>query len=98
MPSHYHTGVTDAQGDHNHSVGAWGANGGGANVAVGGGFFTGAAIGTSVNGAHQHNFYTTYQGADQPHHHGIGGDGSHAHNITTNAVPPYYAMAYIMRL
>jgi hypothetical protein len=98
MPSHYHTGATDAQGDHAHSVpGAWGANGGGANVAVGGGFFTGNALPTTVNGAHQHNFFTTYQGADQPHHHGISAEANHSHTVSVNVTPPYFSLAYLMR-
>jgi microcystin-dependent protein len=80
---HSHTGTVDYNGDHAHTVGAWGAAGGGANVSGGGGIFTGNALTTSTNGGHQHTF--TSAGQNTAHLHQIYGDGSHAHNVTITA-------------
>ena len=38
------------------------------------------SVGTSTDGAHQHNIQTG--GASASHLHGIGADGSHAHNVS----------------
>lgn len=37
-------------------------------------------------------------GGNQAHAHGIPADGSHAHNVTVPNVPPYFALAFIMKL
>jgi microcystin-dependent protein len=80
---HTHSGSTDGQGNHAHTVNAWGAAGGGANVSGGGGIFTGNGIATSTDGNHAHNFGTG--GQSTAHLHQIYGDGSHAHNVTITA-------------
>jgi microcystin-dependent protein len=81
--NHTHTGYTDNPGDHSHTVNAWGAAGGGANVSGGGGIFTGNAIGTSGAGNHTHNIQT--YGMSNSHYHSINWDGNHAHNVTITA-------------
>lgn len=48
----------------------------------------GALTGISIAGA----------GGNQAHAHGIVADGNHAHNVTVPNVPPYYALAFIMKL
>jgi hypothetical protein len=32
------------------------------------------------------------------HDHGIYADGAHAHNVAVATLPPYYALAFIMKL
>ena len=41
---------------------------------------------------------TTAVGGNQPHTHGISVDGAHNHTVTGSIVPPYYALAYIMKI
>eukprot|EP00775_Hariotina_reticulata_P007740 gene7740-7939_t len=36
-------------------------------------------------------------GGGQAHDHGIGGDGAHKHYAWVTVIPPYYALAYIMK-
>ena len=78
---HYHTGLTDANGNHAHNVNAAWINGGGWFIAGGGGT-TGDTrnLVTDAQGAHQHYFTTS--GASAAHIHGIGADGNHAHTTT----------------
>jgi microcystin-dependent protein len=81
---HTHSGTTDGDGNHNHSVsGAWGTNGGPQNVSVGGGFSTGNNFTTSTNGYHTHTF--TSGGASANHLHAISTEPAHAHNVTVTA-------------
>lgn len=47
-----------------------------------------AGTGISIAGA----------GGNQGHAHGIVADGNHAHTVTVPTVPPYYALAFIMKL
>lgn len=47
-----------------------------------------AGTGISIAGA----------GGNQAHAHGIFADGNHAHTVTVPTVPPYYALAFIMKL
>ena len=100
MPVHNHGASTDAQGQHSHTV----LNVGVANL---GGWWVGGNqnttlintnAGTDAQGSHGHNVSIANAGSSWGHDHGINWDYGHAHNITTNAVPPYMAVAYIMRL
>lgn len=50
--------------------------------------------GISADGLHGHNLTVN---AQPDHQHSISLDGSHAHNIAAR-LPPYYALAYIMKL
>lgn len=89
--NHAHSGATDTQGNHSHGylfLGAFGAG-----VVESGGEFINLPGNTSVAGAHAHNLSTNVAGA-------------HGHNVTVNAaggsgtdanLPPYYALAFIMR-
>jgi microcystin-dependent protein len=80
--NHIHTGTTDPQGDHAHTVNAWGAVGGGAAVAAGG-IATGNSITTSTTGAHFHNVTTSTESG--VHQHAILADGAHTHVVTVTA-------------
>lgn len=97
IPSHTHTGTTSTAGNHTHSytqvqtVGAAYTAGGGAW----GNAFTGS---TGAAGAHNHTFTTDATGGGTGHTHTISSDGAHTHTATVNTVPPYYALAYIMKL
>jgi microcystin-dependent protein len=93
MPSHNHSGWTDVQGNHTHPV-----NTGGASLPAdpfyfikrsgynaGDGYSYGdSSLGPAIgySGAHSHTVYTNNTG------NGL------AHNI----LPPYYSLAYIMKL
>ena len=56
--------------------------------------------GSEIGGMGTQYFYpTTATGGGQAHTHGIANDGSHTHSIAPiTTVPPYYAMAYIMKV
>ena len=96
MPAHQHTGTTDGAGAHVHfydnnvagsyngfnADGSSGINSSNANRA------------TSAVGDHTHNFTTSFVGGNDAHSHGISSDGSHNHTLT----PPYWALAFIMKL
>lgn len=43
-------------------------------------------------------FYTDSQGGGQAHSHGLSADGNHSHSVTVNTVPPYYQLAFIMKV
>jgi microcystin-dependent protein len=60
-PGHSHSGWTDAQGNHNHSVNAFGASGG-PNAIAPGVIATGQTIYTSTDGNHSHNVGTNAAG------------------------------------
>lgn len=86
IPSHTHslTGNTTAE-DNNYTPGS-----------------TLMAEGSIVRGTY--NLTTTATGEGATHNHTIGTDGSHSHTInsvgdhTHSVTPPYYALAYIMKL
>lgn len=102
MPSHQHGGTTNGGGSHTHSMGtnvlAYG-NGGQPGYTAGG-YFSGISTinETQWVGDHQHSFSTDARGGNQAHNHSINGDGSHAHNLTVATLPPYVALAFIMRV
>ena len=60
---------------------------------------------TGLNGVTGTNVTSTNStGGGMPHNHGIGSDGSHTHSInavgdhTHSITPPYFALAYIMKI
>jgi microcystin-dependent protein len=77
--THTHSGVSDIVGAHLHNVPAWGAVGGGAQVAPGV-VATGNSVQTDTQGLHQHNISTGTESA--LHTHSISVDGLHAHTTT----------------
>lgn len=100
MPSHQHGGGTDAQGHHDHALPLNTVNFGLAGNPAGMTAVSGlnGAIRTEAGGSHAHNIATDFRGGNQAHVHGIFADGNHAHNVTVPNVPPYYALAFIMKL
>lgn len=96
MPSHQHGGVTDVQGDHQHVAQGFDLSG----VGQGGPAFSPSnsvlGVVTSVAGAHGHSIFTDFRGSSQPHNHTISSDGTHNHTVST--VPPFFALAFIMKL
>ncbi|CAB4139976.1 hypothetical protein UFOVP397_12 [uncultured Caudovirales phage] len=103
MPGHTHTGTTSSAGDHQHGTAGWGGapgiapvgNYGNTNnyVLTGGGT---DVYSTSAAGAHSHAFTTSSAGGGQAHTHTIGSDGAHTHTVDT--LPPFFALAFIMKL
>lgn len=102
IPAHDHGGVVGINGDHQHGLtgeGVWRhGDGAGANV-VGPGpggaqYYRGGGL-TDTAGAHSHTISS--QGGGTAHDHTISQTSTgHTHLVT--AVPPYYALAYIMKL
>jgi hypothetical protein len=83
LVSHTHTGTTASAGEHNHVIDAvdGGTAGGITGVAGLAARADGADFGTSNAGSHNHTFTTDSNGSS-----------------ATNAnLPPYYALAYIMK-
>ena len=110
--SHGHTGSTNSTGNHNHTVTdkyyAYGGNSwpGGGDIF----YYTTTSRTTSSNGSHSHSLSINSNGS---HTHYVSGNtsssGSHSHTISgsTGATgggsshenrPPYYALAYIMKI
>jgi microcystin-dependent protein len=112
LPAHSHSGTTDTQGSHAHNGTTYaigdhqhtlpnlgsvqaGSDNGGANVPVNTGYGSGRYMSpTDPAGGHSHGFDTSIAGA-------------HAHNFTTSNTgsgaavenrPPYYALAFIMKI
>jgi microcystin-dependent protein len=112
MPAHNHTAWTDAQGSHFHngttntepnhqhtlpnlgSVQA-GSDNGGANVPVSTGYGSSRYMSpTDPAGAHTHSLTTDYQGT---HSHNVGTGNTGGGGAIENR-PPYYALAFIMKV
>lgn len=89
--NHSHSGSTNTTGSHSHTVNSWrsgGPNGGSGAIQFD------ANKSTSSAGSHSHSL-------------SINSNGSHSHSVsvgstgesgTNKNLPPYYALAYIMRL
>ena len=91
--SHAHTGTTNSAGNHSHTIGKfqrmdWGVHNNQDQLTPG------TTSRTSTDGAHTHSFTTASAGA-------------HTHTVTIGSTgggqphenrPPYYALAYIMKL
>jgi hypothetical protein len=102
IPVHTHP-VYDPGHAHTETVGSISVPGGPNNVLVIGsnasGVYTGAAttgivVGNVGNG-NAHNHTISIDGA---HTHGIVLDGTHSHTVSVATVPPFYALAFIMKL
>lgn len=97
LPSHTHTGTTDDGGAHSHTFSAAQVSGQ-LNTQAGGG--SSAVIQTTGNTSqapdHTHTFTSDATGGGEGHTHSISSDGDHTHTVAT--LPPYYALAYIMKL
>jgi microcystin-dependent protein len=96
IPAHTHTGTTNTTGSHTHTLP-------GQTVTSATGFQGGTAFGyagstTNAAGDHSHTFTTDSTGGGTGHTHTIDSDGAHTHTATVDTVPPYYALAYIMKL
>lgn len=96
--SHGHTGSTNTTGSHNHSVSIKD----GTHYNIANSTLSGGATGNSTTDYVNH-------GGDHSHSVSIDSNGSHSHSIsgTTSSIgngeshenrPPYYALAYIMKL
>ena len=101
LPSHTHTGTTSTNGDHNHSITLLRRRGADGFTAVGGWDVANAEHGPETKsvdsaGAHNHTFTTNATGEGAAHTHSIGSDGGHEH--TVNTLPPFFALAFIMKL
>lgn len=101
------TGTTDVKGNHSHggatashalTIAQMPAHSHTTHVTHGDIFDGGpyskvARYSDSLNGKQ-----TSTQGGSEGHSHGIGSDGAHSHSVTIDNRPPYYALAYIMKL
>ncbi len=99
MPAHAHGGTTTANGAHDHGMGnalAQDTSQGSLNLLSFGSGNIGVRIITNAVGDHIHAFATDVRGSGAGHNHGISGDGAHTH--TVDILPPFYALAYIMKL
>ena len=97
IPSHTHAGTTSTGGSHDHTfqTGTGGAGGVAGTVPTG---FNGSFSTVTVTsaGAHSHTFTTDSAGSGQTHNHSIILDGAHTHTVAT--LPPFFALAFIMKL
>ena len=94
--SHTHTGTTASNGDHSHGIEAQHISYANSGLNARGGVIVGnLGSTTTVNGAHTHTFTTTSDGA---HTHDITGSTSNTGGgLAHENLPPYYALAYIMK-
>ena len=108
--NHTHSGTTDGVGNHAHSLTLFNTSlnlqGGATPLGLGGA----GSSNTGAAGAHSHTFSTS--GVSSDHAHTFSGttggiSAGHNHAFTTNSagsagtnanLPPYYALAYIMKL
>ncbi len=109
IPSHTHTGTTDANGNHSHYTGNPDTGGGsyyGTGVptstttspsnrdALIGGLINNQTYITNTTGSHTHTFTTASTGGGAGHDHTISTDGTHTHTVT----PPYLSLNYIIKI
>lgn len=97
---HTHSGSTDSHGGHAHTYSDATGQGAGSNVGVtyagGGSQFTFRTGTTDGGGAHTHNFTTG--GESNGHTHNYSGTTSSVGSGTAHEnLPPYFALAYIMK-
>jgi microcystin-dependent protein len=86
MPAHNHTGGTTVNGNHNHPVGWIRGNENGSND-----YTLAKSPNTATNPASTQHFSDTAGN----HSHAIPSDGG---SLVHNNMPPYYVLAYIMKL
>lgn len=97
IPSHTHTGSTGYAGDHAHvASNLQGPNAGIYAIGTTAPGFPFGPGATSTAGGHTHTLAIDAAGGGQGHTHTIASDGDHTHTVAT--LPPYYALAYIMKL
>lgn len=99
LPAHTHTGTTDSSGSHNHG----GSTGTGGSFQTGYGAWTSSQPDTLDINRNPSLSYTL------AHNHSISTDGAHTHTFSTSTttgatatsfsiLPPYYALAFVMKL
>ena len=95
MPKHYHQmrGPNAISAPQNGGVGNGGVYGGGTADDPAYGYGTWSTGGGAASGS-----TSTGTGNGQGHSHTISTDGAHTHTVTVDTRPPYYALAYIMKL
>lgn len=100
IPGHTHTGTTANAGDHTHQlnmiVGTVGSGGAVDAADAQANEIPTSRISMGSAGNHNHTFTTDSTGENEGHTHTISSDGAHTHTVDT--MPPYYALAYIMKL
>jgi len=93
--SHTHSGSTNTTGNHNHSVGGVHQSGGNYGDHDGGGNSAGSGT-TDYAGNHSHSLSINSNGS---HTHSVSGTvGSTGSGEAHENRPPFYALAYIMKL
>ena len=103
IPSHTHTGATSTAGAHTHGITGINlvadtfpnSNVGKNNTGGGNGF---SYYQATTDGDHSHTFTTDATGGGGAHTHTIASDGAHTHEVTVNVTPPFFVLAYIMRV
>lgn len=97
--NHTHTGVTDVQGSHTHSLFRDVQSSSGVlpnSIAANQGISNFGPINTQAAGAHSHSVSTN--GASEDHSHNFSGTTSSVGSGTAHENrPPYFALAYIMK-
>lgn len=110
IPSHSHTGTTSTAaltggfGPFRQTLNSPDASASGV-FSLGALFSSGDAFDGSrptrsinMDASHSHTFTSNSTGGGAGHTHTISSDGAHTHTATVDTVPPYYALAYIMKL
>ena len=93
--SHTFSGTTSFVGNHVHSQ--VGVNAFAASNTGGLGWASGATANTGGGGAHDHTYSGTTSGMSVSHNHAFTTDSAGSSGTNAN-LPPYYALAYIMKL
>ena len=95
--------TTSSSGSHSHTVSINGHTLSESELAshmhlqVGGGWQNGGATGAYGDGG-SHNTKTSYTGGNAAHSHGGSCASSGSHNHTVSTLPPYFALAFIIKL
>lgn len=106
---HSHTSTTASSGAHTHTQADTGAGASHSHSLTLGAASAGSDVDAGLNLANQSHSHTTTVASDAAHIHNnpdTASDGAHTHIATTDnklsttqsILPPYYALAYIMRL
>ncbi|WP_378179152.1 hypothetical protein [Aquimarina sp. SS2-1] len=82
LPAHSHTGTTDEKGEHSHNFTGAAKRGDGSGTGSSNDYYKPFARTTEASGKHRHGFNTNNTGNNQPHENR----------------PPYFVLAYIMKL
>jgi hypothetical protein len=102
LAPHSHSGWTDQQGAHSHTVALYAGPPDWANPNNPSSYSAGTGTGwahTDTQGNHGHNIGTNSTGSGNPHQHGVYGDGNHQHNVSSvSIVQPGTALYFIMKI